>query len=121
MNRVKVLETTLVLILALGVIYWKFNGHSGVLIAAGILGIIGLFVPVLAEKIHWLWMKLAEGIGYVMSKVILTIIFFIFLIPLAFAARLTRKNNHIKMKKDKTTYFKERNFTYTKESLENIW
>jgi hypothetical protein len=122
MSRVKVLETILVLILALGVVYWWFGRNPYILLAAGIIGVIGLFIPVLAVKIHRAWMKLAEGIGYVMSKVILTIVFVVFLLPVAFLARLFRKGNgSVQMKHNSKTYFKERNFTYTKESLENVW
>ena len=120
MNRSKALETILVLVLACGVIYWWFGKNPYLLLAAGILGFIGLFIPILAEKIHWAWMKSAEGLGYVMSKVILTIVFVIILVPIAAIARLFRKKP-MTMKRDSTTYFKERNFTYNKESLENVW
>jgi hypothetical protein len=122
MSRVKVLETILVLVLALGVVYWWFGRNQYVLLAAGIIGIIGLFIPALAEKIHWAWMKLAEGMGYVMSKVILTVVFVVFLVPIAFIARIFRKGNaSVQLRKEGESYFKERNFTYTKESLENVW
>ena len=120
MNRSKAIETILVLVLACGVIYWWFGKNPYLLLAGGMLGFIGLFIPVLAEKIHRAWMKLAEGLGYVMSKVILTIVFIIILVPLATIARLFRKNI-MTMKRGATTYFKERNFTYNKESLENVW
>jgi len=120
MNRVKVLETILVLVLALGVVYWWFAREPYVLLAAGIIGVIGLFIPWLAGKIHWAWMKLAEGLGYVMSKVILTIVFVVFLIPVSFISRLFRKKT-VQINREGSSYFKERNYTYTKESLENVW
>jgi hypothetical protein len=120
MNRVKVLETILVLVLACGVVYWWFWRNPYMLLAAGILAIIGLFIPWLAEKIHWAWMKLAEGLGYVMSKVILTIVFTVFLVPIASISRLFRKKT-VATRKGGATYFKERNYTYTKESIENVW
>src|SRR5688572_24650107 len=120
MNRIKVLETILVLVLALGVVYWWFGRNQYVLLAAGIIGIIGLFIPALAEKIHWAWMKLAEGMGYVMSKVILTVVFVVFLIPVSAVSKLFRKRS-VAIKQEGSSYFKERNFTYNKESLENVW
>lgn len=120
MNRSKPLETILVLMLACGVIYWWFGKNPYLLLAAGILGFVGLFIPLLAEKIHRAWMKLAEGLGFVMSKLILTIVFIVILVPVAAAARLFRKKT-MTMKRSSTTYFKERNFTYNKESLENVW
>lgn len=120
MNRIKVLETILVLVLACGVVYWWFGRNPYLLLAAGILGVIGLFIPWVAEKIHWAWMKLAEGLGYVMSKVILTIVFVVFLVPIAAVSRLFRKKT-VAIKQGGASYFKERNFTYDKESLEHVW
>lgn len=120
MKREKVLETILVLVLALGVVYW-LNRKPYVLIIAGVLGAIGLFIPFLAEKIHWAWMKLSHVLGYVMSKVLLTVIFCVFLIPLSFFSKLFGKKNGVRMQRGNTSYFVDRNFVYTKESMENVW
>ena len=90
------------------------------LYAALIVGAIALFVPALSRKIHDLWMKFAELLGKVMNKVILGVVFFIFLVPVALLSRLFRKNP-LKVTKEKSTYFSERNYTYTKKSLEQLW
>lgn len=119
MNRTKVLETVLVLVLALGLLYW-FNQNKYLLLAAGVLAATGLFIPPLAAAIHWAWMKLAEMMGFVMNKVILTIVFVILVIPLSFISRLFRKNI-VKIKPGGSSYFKNRDYTYTKDSLENVW
>jgi hypothetical protein len=119
MNRSKPLETILVLVLALLVCYFIFDGRIWIKIAVA-LGAIGVFIPFLAEKIHWLWMKLAHVLGYVMSRVLLTLIFFLFLVPLAFFSKLAGKNS-VQLKRKTSSYFTDRNFTYTKESLENVW
>jgi hypothetical protein len=65
-------------------------------------------------------MKFAEVLGKVMNKVILGVVFFVFLLPVALLSRLFRKNP-LKMSREKNTYFSERNFTYTKKSLEQLW
>lgn len=119
-SRAKVLETILVLVLACGVFYW-LSKNNYLLLAAAVFGAAGLFIPALAKGIHWVWMKIAQGMGYVMSKVILSIVFFVFMIPLAAISRLFTKNKTVQMKAGATSYFKERNFTYNKESLENVW
>lgn len=119
-SRAKVLETILVLVLACGVFFW-LSKNNYLLLAAAIFGAIGLFIPALAKGIHWAWMKLAQGMGYVMSKVILSIVFFVFMLPIAALSRLFTKNKNVQMKAGAATYFKERNFTYDKESLENVW
>jgi hypothetical protein len=90
------------------------------LYAALVIGAIALFIPALSRKIHDLWMKFAEVLGMVMNKVILGLVFFIFLVPVALLSRIFRKNP-LKVTKEKTSYFSERNFTYTKKSLEQLW
>jgi hypothetical protein len=125
MNRQKHLETILVLVLALGVFYWFSHVKRPelgkyLLLSALILGLIGVFIPFLADKIHWAWMKLAHVMGWVMSKVILTLVFFVFLVPMALLMRVLGKGN-VQLKAGGKSYYKERNFLYDKDSLEHVW
>ena len=120
MKRDKVLETILVLVLALGLCYFKF-GSKYFIYAAGIIGVIGLFIPFLAEKIHWAWMKLAHLMGAVMGKVMLTLVYLVFLLPLSFLSKAFGRKGGVRLKPGAQSYFADRNFTYTKESMENGW
>ncbi len=125
MNRQKHLETILVLVLALGIFYWfshekKPELGKYLLLSALVLGLIGVFIPVLADKIHWAWMKLAHVMGWVMSKVILTLVFFVFLLPMALLVRAFGKTG-VKMKPGGDSHYKTRDFVYDKASLENVW
>lgn len=117
--RQKSLETILVLVIALGIVS-RLTGHPWFLLAAGILGAVGLLFPLLANYIHWLWMKLGEAMGFVTSKIVLTIIFYIFLVPLSFLSKL-RKRKPVKLKPDNDSFYTERSFKYTRESMENLW
>jgi hypothetical protein len=119
MERKKNLETILVLVLACVVVY-EIRKVDTWLLVAMLIGIIGLFVPWAAAKIHWAWMKLAEGMGFVMSKVLLTLIYYIILMPLSVFARLHR-NKQARKKAGGTSYFVTRDFLYTKESMEKMW
>ncbi len=101
--RIKALET--ILVLALALLIWYYLGRDRyVLIAAIVLAGIGAFIPALAEKIHVLWMKLGEALGFISSKVILTLIFFVFLVPLAWIAARFRKPV-MKMKRNEGQLF----------------
>ena len=116
-NRVKHLETILVIVLGLIVIY--FITHSRyVLWGAVAVGAVGVFIPWLAGKIHWAWMKLAHVMGYVMSKVMLTLVYTLVVVPMGI---FSRKKITMKLKSGTSSYFKERNYTYKKEDLENVW
>lgn len=117
--RLKALETILILVLAL-LVWYHFNPNRYVLLAAIVLAAIGAFIPGLAEAIHKLWMKLGEALGFISGKVILTLIFFVFLVPLAWIAARLRKPV-IKMKNRESSVFRNRNFTYTAKSMEDMW
>ena len=119
MKNQKSLETILVLVLV-QIIIFLYSQQLPWLYASVGLGILGLLIPALADKIHIVWMKFAHILGYVMSRVILTLIFFLILLPLALFSKIVSKNG-IELKRKDKSYFKERNFTYTPESLENVW
>ena len=120
MKKEKYLETILVLVFVMLVLY-LLNHIKWLLITASILAFIGAFIPFLAKGIHLYWMKLAEIMGNVMGKVLFTLVYIIFVIPLSLLARRFSKTNQIILKPRATSYFKDRNFMYTKESIENSW
>lgn len=111
--------TILVLVIACIILYLMFQ-RKYLLSAAVILGLIGIFIPFLADTIHWGWMKLGHGMGYITSKIILIVVFFFILYPLSLAARLFRKDS-VRIRPGAGSYFKDRNFVYTKEGMENTW
>jgi hypothetical protein len=76
-----------------GISWWR--GHVGrAEIFAGVG--VGALVVALAVRPLWirffrLWMKLAEGMGWVMTRVILTVFFFLILTPFGLVMRLLGK------------------------------
>ena len=114
----KHLGTILVFVMVLIILFLVYKNVK-LIYAALALGAIAILIPALSRKIHDLWMKFAELLGFVMNKVILGIVFFIFLFPIAMLSRLFRKNP-LKVKKETDSYFSDRNFTYTKKSLEQL-
>jgi Saxitoxin biosynthesis operon protein SxtJ len=72
-----------------------FRKHSGVYISIGILGailfLIGLVFPIILKPLHKVWMTIAILIGWIMTRLILMLFFFIILTPISFLARLFGK------------------------------
>lgn len=118
-QKEKSLETLLILAGAFIVLFWIYNKKIFLLLAL-FLVLIGVVSPYIAEKISWCWLKFSEVIGYVMSKVILTIIFFIFLLPLSLLYKVFNKDA-LSLKRKSNSYYTERNHTYTGKDLENMW
>ncbi|MDD5528933.1 MAG: hypothetical protein PHX21_02765 [bacterium] len=120
MKREKNLETILVISTGLIVIY-SFTHIKSLLIIALLLNIIGLCSNFLAGKINWLWFKIAELLGFITSKVLLSIVFFVFLLPISLLYRLFNRNSTMQLKKTRKTYYFTRNHKYTPKDLENVW
>lgn len=131
MQRNKALETILAISLGLLIIFWvsqhdklvPFNGTEWLLPITVILICIGLFSAFLSEKIHQAWMKLSHIMGYVMSKVLLGLIFFLILSPLALTRKLFTKKDPLQLKKARPgeSYYTNRNHTYTASDFEEMW
>ena len=112
-------ETILVLVL-FQVVVFLFTRQNGWLYGAVALGLLGLLVPPLANKVHYVWMKFATALGYVTGRILLLVVFFLVLVPLSLLSRLFSRNS-VELKAKGNSSFKERNFTYTPESFENVW
>ena len=66
----------------------KFHNAAYILTVAGAaLILFGMFAPRLLVIPRKLWMKLAEGMSYVSSRIILAIVFFLVLTPIGLIKR----------------------------------
>jgi hypothetical protein len=90
---------------------WVYFGAIGVF-----LFLTGLFFPRTLKPFNKLWMGLAIVLGFVMSRVILTILFYIILTPLSIIAKIFGKK-FIPLKYDKSanTYWERRSVIQKKQ------
>ena len=77
-----------------GSYYWYF------FIASGLFVCPGLLVPVVLTPLHKVWMTFSTIMGWLMTRVILCILFFLILTPIALLLRLLGKDL-LNMKFDK--------------------
>lgn len=75
-----------------------------------------LIVPVLIYPFTFLWLNISDLLGRLVSKIILTVIFFVFVLPVALIRKAMGKDTLRlkKFKKDSSSVFTERNHTITK-------
>lgn len=130
MNRNKVLESLIAITLGLLVIFYftqrknfgPLNGTEWLIPVCILLTAIALFSPFVSEKIHWLWMKIAHIMGSIMSKILLGAIFYLFLFPLSLLSRMFQKKDSLQLKKSSgSTYYTERNITYSAKDFEEMF
>ncbi len=89
-------------------------------IAFGI-GLISIFIPPAAKAIEWAWLKFAMGLGWVNSRILLSVVYFVFLLPIAWLSRLFTNDPLMLKAKKSSSLYATRNHLYKKEDLENIW
>lgn len=94
---------------------------QGFLYAAGIIGLLGLLSSAFAGLVSKVWLKFAEILGRINGSILLSIIFFLVLTPIAFLMRIFSGDSALNLKKPKKTTFAERNHKYTADDLKNIW
>ena len=110
-----------ILVICLGFIGLSFLFKTEVLLYIGIgLGVIPALIPATAPYISIGWYKLGEALGWVNGKILLSVVFSIFLTPVALFYRWTKKNPM--QKKDKEdTVFKVRDHQYIAKDLQDPW
>ncbi|MFY0631466.1 MAG: hypothetical protein JXR05_13870 [Flavobacteriaceae bacterium] len=119
-------KTVLAIVIGFLAIAWYFN-YKGKLQTAETLfyiafgaGLLSALSSTLESYIVFVWDKIALTLGWFMSRVVLTLVFFIFLTPLALLKKLVSSKDPLKIKDTATTYV-DRSITYSKKDLENIW
>jgi Saxitoxin biosynthesis operon protein SxtJ len=90
-----------------------FFKHKGSYIYVGILGglliLSGLIIPIILKPLNKVWMTLAILMGWVMTRIILIILFFIVLTPLGLIAKLFGKDFlDLKIERSRKSYWEIR-------------
>ena len=121
-NRKKSLEAALAIATGFAVVYY-FTEIKALLLVAIVVGAVGLLSDFLSAKVAWLWFKLAELLGRVNGFILLSLLFFVLLTPLAWLMKLFKKDNLKLRKRDSTnaSYYTERNHDYSAKDIENPW
>ena len=81
--------------------------------------VVLLIAPVIIYPFTFLWLNMSDLLGKVMSKILLALIFFLFVCPVALIRKALGKDTlRLKeFKKDSESVFTERNHTFTKSDL----
>jgi hypothetical protein len=99
----------------------KIFDQTALTTAALIVGVLAVLISSVAKAIEWLWFKMALGLGWVNSRILLSLVFFCVLLPMAWFSRWTRRDSLNLKRNHASSLFHTRNYRYRKEDLENIW
>jgi hypothetical protein len=112
-------KTQLVIVTGLLVIAAIFQDETFAYIAL-IIGVISIAIKPIGDRIVWGWYKLAELLSKVMNPLILGLLYFLFITPIALLFRLFG-NDPLRLKDNKGSLYEMRDHTFKKEDLVNPW
>lgn len=122
MKHIKTNPTQTILVIVIGlVLLFLISEWKWTIQAAFMLGLIGIFSTNLSKKIDFLWMKLAWVLSLIIPNILLSIIFYLMLTPLAFLTKLFGEKDPLKIKPQPSSLFRTVNKEYNKESFEKLW
>jgi len=114
------IKTILVVTVGFLVVYfitkWQWAINTSV-----IVGIFGLLSDFIAKKINFIWIKTTWILSLVVPNILLSLTYFLFLIPLAYLSKIFGAQNQLTLKNTEQSLFKERNKDFNKNSFENTW
>jgi hypothetical protein len=114
------IKAQLVIVTGLLVLYFIFETEY-LLYAAAFVGVVSIAIPVAGDLIVKGWYKIAEILGAINGKILLSVVFFVILFPVAVISRLGKKNILALKRENRKTVFVERNHKYTGKDLEQVW
>ena len=82
----------IILLIISGFLFWKEKEAFQILLTFGFtLSILGIAIPFILKPVYWAWMIFATILGWIMTRVILSMLFYIILTPIGLIARLFGK------------------------------
>ena len=113
-------KSTLTIVIGFLLLSNYFDSKPLLIISIAV-GLLAIFSEKANDKIIWIWNKLTEVLGLIMPNVLLTIVFYLFLTPLAWLNRMNRKRNPLQLRNESSSTFIEKRKEFSKASLEKIW
>lgn len=113
-------KTVLVITVGFLVLYLIF-GNKYLLNVGIIVGILGVLSGWISQKIEWFWFKLTYVLSLIVPNVLLGVIFYLILTPIAFFAGLAQKTDTLQIKKPEVSSFSTVNKKYSPFDLKNPW
>ena len=122
MNRIKSDPTKAILTITVGfLIVYLISHWKWALSVSLIIGLIGVFSNYLSIKIEYLWMKLASLLSLIIPKILLSIVFYVFLFPIALLSKLFNNKDPLILKNKTDSTFINVNKEFEKDSFEKLW
>ncbi len=100
----------IVLVILSVLLFYKGKNSAAYFGAVGIvLSVLALLAPMILKPLNKIWMSLSIVLGWIMTRVILTVLFYLAITPIGLLIKLFRKDFlELKIDKSKSTYWQKR-------------
>ena len=112
--------TILSIVFGFFVINLFVNSHIIDYCLVAVMG-VSLFSESISDLIEKLWNGLAKILGYIVPTILLTVVFFLILTPLALLAKLFKSKSEYISENDSNSIFKNSNKSFDRKSFERAW
>ena len=109
-------SSVLAIVAGLITIYFIFETGLWPIIAALCISAISAIIPAVARWIHTCWFYLGKALGMVISPIVLAMVFFLFLTPVAWLKKVFTHKTPLN-----NSRFRDSLKDYTAKELENPW
>lgn len=122
MKKIKSNPAQTLLVITVGfIVLYVFSSWKWTIYVALGIGLIGVFSPFLSKQIETVWMKLAYVLSLIVPNILLTIVFYLLLFPIALLSRMFGEKDPLQLKNNKKSLFKDRKTQFNKAYFEKMW
>ena len=96
-----------ILLIIAGFLFWKEKESFQILLTFGVtLCILGIAIPFILKPIYWVWMIFATILGWIMTRLILSLLFYTIVTPIGLILRVFGKQFlELRWDKSKESYW----------------
>lgn len=114
--------TKTVLTITVGfLIIYLVTGWQWTIAVSVVAGLAGVFSEKLSGYINILWTRLTIILSYIIPNLVLALIYYLVLVPVALLARFFKKEDELMIREKPASTFVDVNRTVTPESMEKLW
>jgi len=108
----------IILLIITGFLFWKEKESFQILLTFGVaFCILGITIPFILKPIYWVWMVFATILGWIMTRVILSFLFYIIITPIGLIPRFFGKQFlELRWDKSKESYWNYRTNKHLKKA-----
>ncbi len=120
--KIKSNPSLTVLTIVFGLLFFNFFFYNKILFYSSlVISALGVFSSKFSKIIEIIWFKLSFILSQIIPNILLSIIFFLFLTPVALLSKIFNAKSDFKSKNNQKSFFIQKNRTFDKKSFEKAW